>query len=227
MGTGARKRALTRPSNELDRSLGAGYDRDVATTVPRRRLSKDARRAELLRAGEEVFSERPFDDVSIDDIAAAAGISKNLLYHYFTGKRELFLAVIGDSADRMLAATEPDLDLEPMERLSASLDAHLEYAVEHAQGYIALMRGAGGDEDVQAILTTAQDRVVERTLATLPFPGGAPAEVALALRGWLGMVDYLTLYWLEHRHMPKDRVRELLVELFVSVVTAAATVAGR
>ena len=200
----------------------------MAAATPRRRLSKDARRAELMRAGEEVFSERPFEDVSIDDIAAAAGISKNLLYHYFTGKRELYLAVISESTERMLDATEPDLELEPLERLAASLDAHLTYAQEHSKGYIAMMRGAGWDDDVLAITRAAQDRVVARTVASIPFPDGAPKEVELALRGWLGMVDYLTLHWLEHaQSMPKERVRELMVELFVSVVTAAATVGAR
>lgn len=197
------------------------------STTGRRRLSKDARRAELLRAGEQVFSIASFDDVSIDDIAAAAGISKNLLYHYFSGKRELYLAVIADAADLMLDATEPDLSLEPIERLHASLDAHLRYAVEHAAGYSSLMRGAGGDAEVQAIVSAAHDRVVQRALVSLPFPGGPPPEVALAMRGWVGMVDSLTLAWLEDRSLPQERVRELLAELFIGVVTASATVGAR
>lgn len=194
-----------------------------ATTV-RRRLSKDARRAELLRAGERVFSERPFDEVSIDDIATAAGISKNLLYHYFAGKRELFLEVIRDSSRRMLDATAPDPDLEPRERLRASLLAHLDYAEEHATGYVKLMRAAGTDEEIVKIVAAAQDEVVQRTVATLPFPNGrAPDEVLLALHGWVGLVDNLTIEWLDHRHeIDKERVLDLLQHLFVSVLTAAA-----
>lgn len=193
----------------------------------RRRLSKDARRAELLLAGERVFSQRPFEDVSIDDIAAEAGISKNLLYHYFSGKRELYMAVITESAERMIAMTEPDMALEPLERLNASLQAHLDYAVAHAPGYTALLRGAGGDPEIQALLNDLQDRVVERTLKSLPIPGGPPPEVELALRGWVGMVDSLTLSWLDRRHLPQDRVRELMAELFVAVVTAGGTVGAR
>jgi AcrR family transcriptional regulator len=61
----------------------------LATTSQRRRLTPDARRAELLRAGERVFTEAAYDDVSIEQIAEAAGVSKNLLYHYFGGKRDL------------------------------------------------------------------------------------------------------------------------------------------
>ncbi|MCW2967644.1 MAG: TetR family transcription regulator [Solirubrobacteraceae bacterium] len=195
--------------------------------APRRRLSKDARRAELLAAGERLFSERPFEEVSIDDIAAAAGISKNLIYHYFAGKRELFLAVVAAAAEHMLSATRPDPALAPADQLAGSLKAHLDYAVEHAQGYIALMRGAGGDEQVQAILVAAQDEAIQRTLGSLPPAVAGAPEVALALRGWIGLVDSLTLYWLEHRDLPQERVRELLSQLFVAVLTAAARVAAR
>jgi AcrR family transcriptional regulator len=200
----------------------------MGVATGRRRLSKDARRAELLRAGERVFSDRAFDDASIDDIAAEAGISKNLLYHYFAGKRELLLEVIRDSTERMLAATEPDLELEPIPRLRASLLAHLDYAEEHATGYIAVLRGSGADEEVLTIITAAQDHVVERTVATLPWPDGiVPPEVLLALRGWLGMIDALTLHWLEHKDLPKERVLDLLVDLFVAVLTTAGALAAR
>jgi AcrR family transcriptional regulator len=41
----------------------------VAELPPRRRLTPDARRAELLRAGERVFAEAAYDDVSIEQIA--------------------------------------------------------------------------------------------------------------------------------------------------------------
>ena len=198
----------------------------MGTTTVRRRLSKDARRAEILRAGERVFAERPFDEVSIDDIAAAAGISKNLLYHYFTGKRELFLEVIRDSSRRMLDATAPDPGLEPRERLRASLRAHLDYAEEHATGYAKLMRAVGTDEEVLAIVDAARHEVVERTAASLPFPDGVPAEVELALHGWVGMVDNLTIEWLDSRTLDKERVLDVLVALFVAVLTSAASTAA-
>ena len=74
----------------------------------RARLSTDARREQLVALGVEIFSERPFDDVSIDDIAAAAGISKGLLYHYFPSKRDFYVAVVRHSADEMQAITETE-----------------------------------------------------------------------------------------------------------------------
>src|SRR3954447_18338649 len=122
------------------------------TQIPtRRRLTPDARRAELLRAGEHVFTSKPLEDVSIEDIAEAAGVSKNLLYHYFSGKRELYLETIRAAAQEMLARTQPDMRLEPIPRLRASIDQHLAYVEEHADGYIKLLRRAATDDEVLAI----------------------------------------------------------------------------
>jgi len=56
--------------------------------APRRvRLQIDERRKQLLELGIEVFSTQPYEEISIESLAEAAGISKGLLYHYFRGKR--------------------------------------------------------------------------------------------------------------------------------------------
>ena len=62
--------------------------------APRVRLDLDVRREQLMRIGLELFSTNSYDAVSIDEIAARAGISKGLLYHYFPeGRPALFSAV--------------------------------------------------------------------------------------------------------------------------------------
>ena len=66
-----------------------------------RRLS-DERREELLRAGVELFSARSYDEVSIDEIAGAVGISRGLLYHYFPSKRDFYVAGLRRAADDLL-----------------------------------------------------------------------------------------------------------------------------
>ena len=59
----------------------------------RTRPSLDTRRAQLIAQGMAFFGTRPYDTVSIDDIAEAAGISKGMLYHYFPTKRDYYAAV--------------------------------------------------------------------------------------------------------------------------------------
>jgi AcrR family transcriptional regulator len=195
----------------------------VAELPHRRRLTPDARRAELLRAGERVFTEAAYEDVSIEQIADAAGVSKNLLYHYFSGKRALYLETIRVATHELIARTEPDLSLEPIERLRSSIDQHLAYAQEHADGYIKLLRGAPGDTEVQQIIADARRRVVERTVAALPRPGVNPAPAfVLALHGWVAFIDEVSLKWLEHPALPREEVREMLVHQFVAIVAASA-----
>ena len=119
---------------------GARYAAPRMAAPRRARLSTDARREQLVALGIDIFSERPFDEVSIDDIAAAAGISKGLLYHYFPSKRDFYVAVIRSAADEMQALTEPDPALEPRERLAAALERYLEYVETHARGYATVLR---------------------------------------------------------------------------------------
>ena len=192
----------------------------LATVPQRRRLSPDARRAELLRAGERVFTESSYEDVSIEQIADAAGVSKNLLYHYFGGKRDLYLETIRAATSEMLARTEPDLRLPPIQRLRASIDEHLAYVEEHAQGYVKLLRGAGGDAEVQDIVAGARRRVVERTLATLP-PAADNPRLRLALHGWVAFIDEVSLHWVEHPALSRVELREMLVHQFVAILGAS------
>ncbi|CAN5917892.1 hypothetical protein BH11MYX3_BH11MYX3_28310 [soil metagenome] len=56
------------------------------------RLDNEQRRAELLAMGVAAFAKRHYDEVSIDDLAAKAKISKGLFYYYFPTKRDLYIA---------------------------------------------------------------------------------------------------------------------------------------
>src|SRR3954447_7001761 len=196
----------------------------LAEASTRRRLSPDARRAELLAAGERIFTLKPYDEVSIEDIAETAGISKNLLYHYFAGKRELYLETIRAAAQEMLQRTEPDMALEPIARLRGSIENHLAYVEQHAEGYIKLLRGAGGDPEVHQIVAESQKRVVARTMASLPLNGGTPPPgLELALYGWIAFIDEVSMAWLENPALSRDDLREMLVHQFVAILAASAS----
>jgi AcrR family transcriptional regulator len=188
----------------------------------RARLSTDARRQQLVALGVEMFSERPFDDVSIDDIAAAAGISKGLLYHYFPSKRDFYVAVVRHSADEMEAITETDPRLAPLERLSVGLDRYLDYVKTHARGYATVLRaGIGSDPEVAAIVERVRAAMARRILDDLAGEDTVPPGVRIAVRGWVGFTEAAVLDWLEHRDLTHDELRELLIQALRSVVEAA------
>ncbi|MBK9741363.1 MAG: helix-turn-helix transcriptional regulator [Actinobacteria bacterium] len=62
--------------------------------VRARRLAPDERRAQILRAADEIFRSHPYDEVSLDSIAEAAGITRGLINHHFGTKRELYVEVV-------------------------------------------------------------------------------------------------------------------------------------
>jgi AcrR family transcriptional regulator len=191
-------------------------------TARRARLSTDARREQLVALGVEMFSERPFDDVSIDDIAAGAGISKGLLYHYFPSKRDFYVAVVRHSADEMQAITDTDPDLEPLERLADGLDRYLEYVATHARGFATVLRaGIGSDPEVAAIVEGVRAAMARRILADVADTDPPPAAVRIAIRGWVGFAEAASLEWLERRELSREELRELLVRALTGAVAAA------
>jgi len=188
----------------------------------RARLSTDARREQLVALGVEIFSERPFDDVSIDDIAAAAGISKGLLYHYFPSKRDFYVAVVRHSADEMQAITETDPELEPLEALAAGLDRYLEYVATHARGFATVLRaGIGSDPEVAAIVEGVRAAMARRILDDVANGEPSPA-IRIAVRGWVGFAEAASLEWLERGALSREELRELLIRTLTGAVAAAS-----
>src|SRR4051795_11056092 len=123
--------ATRRPLRRLVRAAVGATPR-----APKRRirLDNDERRAQLLALARKSFSDRSYDDVSIDDIAREAKISKGLLYHYFPTKRDLYVAGLREIAhDLVQAVTSLPPDLVPIERARAGLDAYLDHITRHSR----------------------------------------------------------------------------------------------
>ena len=194
------------------------------TSPPRTRLDLDARRRQLVDIGLDLFSDRAYDEIAIDDIAAQAGISKGLLYHYFPSKRDFYVAVIREAARDLRERTEPDAGLPPVDRLSESLDAYLRHVEEHARGHATLMRGGiGSDPEVREIVDETRAVVAQRVLEAMVQEGAdATPAVRLAVRGWIGFVEAVSLDWVERREVARAEVLALLVQTLGWAVSAAA-----
>jgi AcrR family transcriptional regulator len=192
-------------------------------TAKRHRLSLDERRAQLVELGVAIFRDRPYAEVAIDDIAAAAGVSKGLLYHYFPSKRDFYVAVLRHAAEEMRALTAPDPDLPPGQRLLAGLDRYLDYVEQHAAGYASVLRaGAGVGPEVASVIDDVREAMVARVLAEMPVDAGAPPPaVRLAVRGWVGFAEAASLEWAERRDMPRAAVRDLLASTLGAAMQAA------
>jgi AcrR family transcriptional regulator len=196
------------------------------------RLSPDARREQLVGLGLELLGRTPPDQVSIEAIARAAGISKGLLYHYFPTKSDFVVAVLRRSRDELERRMAPDLTVEMSvgERLDASIDAFLGYVQEHAVGFLAIARARGG-EDEKLREVVAENRA-RRVAAMVDFAAAlscGPREdvespaLVVALEGWLAFCEGVVAHWLERRHeVTRAEVRHLIRTNLLAVLATAA-----
>jgi AcrR family transcriptional regulator len=189
----------------------------------RARLDVDERRRQLVALGIELFSERPYDDVSIDELAQAAGISKGLLYHYFPTKRHFYVATVREAAQQLLDRTATSTGMDPLDRLKTGLDAYIDYVARHGKPYQALMRsGIGTDEEVTRIVDDTREEIIARLLEGAPVQDRGPL-VRVALRGWIGFVEAAVVEWLdEKRRVSAQSLRDVLVRVLLDAVAAAA-----
>ena len=175
-------------------------------------------REQLLAAGRRLFGERSYDEISIDEIAAAAHVSKGLLYHYFEGKRGLYVETLKVEGAQLLAETEPYPD-----ELDAGLDAYLDYVETHRLGWLALMRGGvGSDAEVSAIVEATRQAIVDRLVETV---GHGPV-LRTALRGWVGMVEAAATDWVERGDIEREQLRALLADALHHAVASAERMEG-
>ncbi|MGW0019575.1 TetR/AcrR family transcriptional regulator [Rhodococcus sp. NPDC003382] len=177
---------------------------------PRRRLSPDQRRTELLDIGARLFSQHAYEDVRIEEVAELAGVSRGLMYHYFPTKRDFMAAVVQRESDRLLAVTEPDPALSVHDRIAAGLDAYLEYIESHAQGVLAVNRGAASaDASIRGIVDAELDVQQRRIVDALAPSDGDRELVELAVRGWIAFVRSVCVDWLDRPGVTTVQMREL------------------
>lgn len=82
------------------------FDSPMADRKLRKEQLTEQREGEILKAALEVFTRKGYGAASIPEIAGLAGVSVGTIYNYYTGKRELFIAVM-----KNLIITGPFLDI--------------------------------------------------------------------------------------------------------------------
>lgn len=109
----------------------------LRTSRPRERADAARNRAAVLDAAARLFATHGVADVSMDAIAAAAGVGKGTLFRRFGDKSGLAVALLDERErelqDRILAGPPPlgPAEPDPAVRLHAFVDAYLDYALAH------------------------------------------------------------------------------------------------
>jgi AcrR family transcriptional regulator len=197
-------------------------DIEPAVRPIRRRLAPDDRRQALINSALHLFNNHPYDEVSVDDIAAKAGMSRALVYHYYGGKAGVFIAALRQTGDDVVTAIgKAGLD-DPDNWLTAGLSAFFDHIQANPIGLTALLRhGSLADREDRQVLDEIAGRVLGLVVECLAPPADSPVLQSV-LRAWIAMVETMGRDWLRCGQPTREELEVMLPELLRAVLGTAA-----
>ena len=182
------------------------------------RLPRNARRAQLLDAAQEIFVAQGYHAASMDDIAAHAGISKPVLYQHFPGKLELYCALLDAHVADLVARVREALErtTDNRERVRGAIGTYFDFVASDGAAYrLVFESDLRNEPTVRDRVEAALDSCVVAIAATIAADTGVdPAEAGLLSVGLTGLAEVSARWWLANGEaVSKDRAVELLVSL--------------
>ncbi|MGW2169273.1 TetR/AcrR family transcriptional regulator [Streptomyces sp. NPDC001705] len=166
----------------------------TAKSVPTRvRLKPEERRTQLINIGLRLLTTRPIHEMSIDEVAAEAGISRGLLFHYFPTKRDYYVAVVQAGGARLLLHAKAPEEGSPTQRVRGIADGFVSFVQRRKDNYVAVVRAAaGGDERVLEVFEDNRRILADRVFEAAGVHAPTPLH-RLAVRGWLAMAEEMAI----------------------------------
>ena len=191
--------------------------------APRARLDHDRRRRQILDCAASLLAARPYGEVSMEDVAAAAGVTRGLLHHYFGTKRDLHLELMRDML-RAIPVPVPEFvqGVTPDQRLADSVDRWLDAIWRNRRMWLATLGGAGlgRDPEAERIWDRARDASVDSMIGVLGLGPATLASDALRglLRSYAAFAETATREWLEHKRFTREQMHALLTSTLAGLV---------
>lgn len=171
-------------------------------------MDPEIRREQIVAAAHEVFQDRDPNDVTFEEIADAAGVSRALVYNYFGDRGGLMAAVYLRSFERLDEELNDavDPDLEPEERIRKTVHAYLSFARKNSSAWhLIASAGTAQHPAVQSARRKRMERMGDA------WGGGARARIVA--RAVVGMLEAATLDWLESQDEDLDELADILSNL--------------
>jgi AcrR family transcriptional regulator len=190
---------------------------------PRKRLAVAERRALIVEAAGRLFGERGYEGTRVDDVAAAAGVTKPIVYRHFDDKRALYLSLLERHREDLSSfadAIPAEGDLE--QRLRGVLEIWIDYVETHWYAWRMLFRDTGGGEEVMAyrldVHARARAVLVEiiRSLAGRAIPRNELEPLAELMSMGMGS---LVLWWIENPGLSRDAVLDAITRVWLGLLT--------
>jgi AcrR family transcriptional regulator len=173
----------------------------------------------------QLFADQGYAATRLDQVAAAAQVTKPVLYRHFDSKKALYLALLAKHRALLPRFVDPAVTDEPFVlRLPALLDEWFAYVQEHPQAWRMIFGDATGDVEIQAfrrdVQATARAVLAELLKAQpeLAIPARELEPLAELVRS--AMVG-LTLWWLDHPEVPRPVIVDLVTRAWRGLLEPA------
>jgi AcrR family transcriptional regulator len=179
------------------------------------RLPRQERRRQLLDAALEVFVSQGYHAAAMDDIAERAGVSKPVLYQHFPGKLELYLALLDQSVDELVASVRTALAStgDNKQRVAATFTAYFEYVAGEGQAFRLVFESDLSNEPAfRERLERGQQECAQMISQMVSQDAGLDDDEARLLSvGMVGLAQVTARYWLTTRDAIARETAEQLV----------------
>ena len=183
------------------------------------RMTAGPRREQLISVARSLFAREGYQTVSVEEIAAAAGVSKPIVYEHFGGKEGLYAVVVDREMQlltRLLSDSMRDANDHPRHLTEKACLALLSYIDEHSEGFRILTRDSPITEpgsSFNSLLGDISTRV-EYLLSATFRTHGIPVESApFYAQMLIGMTVYTGQYWAAHHQVSKIELASDIVNL--------------
>jgi len=179
------------------------------------RLSRSARRAQLLVAARDVFAAQGYHAAAMDDIAEKAGVSKPVLYQHFPGKLELYRALLTTYADELVERVQKAIGATANNeaRVAAAVSAYFDFVAGEGQAYRLVFES--DLREAAAVVDGALTRCIDTVASAVTTDAGLDTQRARLLAvGLVGLSQVAAQYWLDSdQSVPRDEAVALMSSL--------------
>src|SRR6266508_3541599 len=162
----------------------------MEVSSPPRRLPPAERRDQLIDSALAIAAQEGHENLAFEKVANRAGVTRNLVYHYFPGGRqELLEAAVHRAGDQLSSGWVTDPYVPLNERLAANLNRLLDHAAEPTDAWQLYRQGRGlVDPDLLEIARIYRERIISTVALNQLGTTEPPQVVRIALDGMLAYV---------------------------------------
>jgi AcrR family transcriptional regulator len=180
-------------------------------------MAPDERRTLIETVAAGLFAEHGYAGTRLEDIAAAAGVTKPVLYRHFVSKKALYIALLERHRAQLVRFVASDEGQPSKERMRSILEVWFAYVEAGPHAWRMIFRDSTGDEEIRALRASVQDSARAVLVAFLAARADerVPREEIEPLAELLrtGMAG-LALWWIDHPEVE----REVLVDATARLV---------